>query len=353
VSARTWLGLKWDSFHYWLIASQGYDNGIEPLAGQEHSNLAFFPLFPWLIRYVMRATHLPYDVTALAIVWLSGALAAWAICWLTIRLGEGRYPPEAGVIAAALWAATPFSIVLSKAYSEALFALFAALALVALVERRFVWAGVACIPAGLTRSAAVALIAAVGLGLLIELVRARGRGWRLWLGAALAPAGWLAYLAWVGVRVGRWDGWWQIERQDWGRAANPVGALADLVTAMAAGDALMPWLCAAWLVTPGPAGLERPEAPTDPAHRLRHGHDHRVADVDRRGQRGGPRPWPPHGLPAADRAGPGAVQSPPPDGGEHHRAGDQRVRRRRRLHRPHLALLALVGGCPWTGWPAD
>jgi hyaluronan synthase len=249
MTARTWLGIKWDSFHYWLIASQGYDDGFQPLEGQEHSNLAFFPLYPWLIRYTMQATHLPYDITALAIVWLSGALAAWAICWLTIRLGDNRYPPQAGVIAAALWAATPFSIVLSKAYTEALFALFAALALVALVERRFVWAGLLCIPAGLTRSAAVALIAAIGLGLLIELVRSRGRDWRVWLGLALTPSGWLAYLAWVSLRVGRWDGWWNIERDDWGRAADPVGALADVVAAMAAGDSLMPWLCAGWLAS--------------------------------------------------------------------------------------------------------
>jgi len=69
----------------------------------------------------------------------------------------------------AVWAVAPASFVLSMVYSEALFCALAIWSLVALVERRWLMAGVLTIGAGVARSSTgVALVAAHGLCSLTE-----------------------------------------------------------------------------------------------------------------------------------------------------------------------------------------
>ncbi|MGW4155721.1 hypothetical protein ACWEDF_21435 [Micromonospora chersina] len=195
-----------DGNWYMAIAQHGYD-GYE----KTQSNMAFFPLFPGLTAGLDRISPLGTAEAAVAVAWVAGLAAAWGL----FAIGAHLHDRRTGVLLAALWAAMPHGVVESMGYSESLFTALAAWTLYALLRRHWVTAGVVCLFAGLTRPTASSLIPVVGLAALLAIVRRRD-GWRPWLTLLLAPAGWLGYLAWVGARTGRPDGWFHIQSAGWG-----------------------------------------------------------------------------------------------------------------------------------------
>ncbi|MCD0483872.1 hypothetical protein LO771_16075 [Streptacidiphilus sp. ASG 303] len=230
------LSTLWDAKWYADIAAHGYDRAIPaPDAhGHAYTNLAFFPLYPWLIRVVRALTPLATAHAALLVAWAASLAAAWGIFAVT----AGRHGRRAGALAAVLWGVLPHAVIESAAYTEALFTALAAWSLHAVLARHWVRAGALCCLAGLTRPSAVALVAAIGAAAAAELVRIRrGRRpdaaadgtvpgaawWRPCLGALIAPLGWLGFVAWVGARLGRWDGYFAVQmlwdsHVDWGRS---------------------------------------------------------------------------------------------------------------------------------------
>jgi len=122
---------------------------------------------------------------------------------------------RAGLLLTALFGATPMSVVLSMAYTEALFCALAAWALVGVLRERWLLAGLCAAGAGLVRPTASAVVGAVGLAALAAVLARRG-GLRPWLGGALATTGLLGYLGWVAARTGAPDGWFRIQRTGWG-----------------------------------------------------------------------------------------------------------------------------------------
>ncbi|MES4904250.1 MULTISPECIES: hypothetical protein [unclassified Streptomyces] len=220
----------WDAERYGNIAANGYDRGLAVLAtsaqvGNAYSDLAFFPLYPALIRLVHALTWLPVPYAALLVSWLASLTAAWGI----FAVAAWRYGKHIGVPAAVLWGALPHAVVESMAYTEALFTALAAWSLYAALTQRWVWAGVLCALAGLTRPSAVALVVAIDGAAAVALVRirrcpARRPGmawWRPCAGAVIAPLGWLGFVTWVGTQLGRWDGYFDVQklwgaRFDWG-----------------------------------------------------------------------------------------------------------------------------------------
>src|SRR4029453_11972485 len=96
----------------------------------------------------------------------------------------------------------PHAIVENMAYTEGLFTALAVWSLLAVLRAQWLTAGTLCLLAGLTRPTAVGLIAAVGLAALVAAVGRRD-GWRPWAAMALAPLGYVGYLVWVGIRLGR------------------------------------------------------------------------------------------------------------------------------------------------------
>ncbi|SCL23877.1 Mannosyltransferase (PIG-V) [Micromonospora rhizosphaerae] len=197
---------KSDGAWYLGIAQHGYD-GYERV----QSNMAFFPLYPGLVRVLEPLSPLCARNTALVVAWVAALAAAWAL----FAIGDHLYDRRVGIMFAVLWGVLPHSIVQSMSYSEGIFTAFAAWSLYALLRARWVTAGVLCLLAGLTRPTASALLAVVCLAALIAVVRRRD-GWRPWAALLLAPAGWLGYLAWVGWRTGRPDGWFHIQDEGWG-----------------------------------------------------------------------------------------------------------------------------------------
>jgi hypothetical protein len=201
----------WDAGWYLQIADRGYDRRLQELADGriDYTNLAFFPLYPGLIKGLALA-GLPPEIAGLAISFVAGLVAAWGL----FAIGDYLYDRRVGAVFAVLWAVLPHAVVESMVYAESLFTALAAWSLFAVMRRRWLLAGTLCLLAGLTRPTAAALVAVVGLGAAVALLR-RQDGWRPWVCAALAPVGLLGFLAFVAARLGRVDGWFHLQRTAW------------------------------------------------------------------------------------------------------------------------------------------
>ncbi|MFH8367782.1 hypothetical protein [Streptomyces sp. NPDC018031] len=277
---RTLLGRSWDSVWYVGIAQDGYGTALPSRIwpGISFSDLAFFPLFPGLVRAVAAVTPLGTVSAGLLVAWASAGAAAWGV-HAVARLLYGR---RVALCAVVLWGLLPHAIVQSMAYTEPLLTALAAWSLYALLTGRWLWAGSLALLAGLSRPNGLAVAAAVcacaaatGLRRITGGARAapgRGRaapgdepvalsdgraapghgravpghgqatpgderaapghgqaapcderavpgrrpaGWRIPAAAALAPLGWLGYLGWVGVRRDDPLGYFRIQ-EDWG-----------------------------------------------------------------------------------------------------------------------------------------
>ena len=211
--------LVWDGGWFLRVAMDGYPTGYDydPSGAVAGNGLAFFPLYPMLIRGVA-ALGVDPGTAALAVSWLASLAAAVAL----YLLGTTLHSRRAGWALVALCFAQPMSVVLSMAYSESLFLALVAGMLVA-AHRRVWWAaGLLGLGAALTRptglAAALALAAAAALVILEG--RRSGTGfsgiWRPMLAAAVALAGVPAFLGWVAWRVGDLDAWFTIQTAGWG-----------------------------------------------------------------------------------------------------------------------------------------
>ncbi|WP_367139836.1 MULTISPECIES: hypothetical protein [Streptomyces] len=203
---RTLLGHSWDGIWYAGIARHGYGLVLPSptTRGVVFNDLAFFPLFPGLVRAVSAVTPLTVVSSGLVVAWLSAGAAAWGIYALGERLYGQLYGRRAATLLVVLWGLLPHAIVQSMAYTEPLMTALAVWALYALVTGRPVWAGTLSLLAGVSRPNAVAVAAAVVCSCALLLLRDRDArtNWRVWAGAALAPLGWTGYVVWAGFRSG-------------------------------------------------------------------------------------------------------------------------------------------------------
>ncbi|MHB9754672.1 hypothetical protein ACYBSK_09885 [Streptomyces sp. BYX5S] len=250
-SAHTLLSARWDSLWYTRIAEHGYGWSVTLPDGTVHSNLAFFPLLPWLERAGAAVGPWSYADAGLAVSALASLAAAWGI----FAVGDLLHGRRAGICLAVLWGALPIGIVTSMAYSEALFTALAAWGLYAVLRRHWVSAGLLAALAGLTRPIGAAVVAAVWVAAALWIARERRVPWRLVLGVVLAPVGAAAYVLWVGRRFGGGlFGYLDVQAQ-WGNGfdggvafarfvadkfTSPLGALAG--AGLIVGVALVVWL---------------------------------------------------------------------------------------------------------------
>ncbi|WP_436958688.1 glycosyltransferase family 39 protein [Streptomyces sp. SudanB182_2057] len=294
-SAYTLLTARWDSLWYTGVAELGYGYELRLPNGDVHSNLAFFPLLPWLERLLHALTPLSYADAGFVVSLLASLAAAAGIFAVADRL----YGPRAGFFAVLLWAVLPVGIVQSMAYSESLFTALAAWSLYAVLTGRWVSAGVLAALAGLTRPVGAAVVAAVWTAGVISFVRDRGTrdapgahrdahapgahgpdapspgasvpgapARRRLLGMLLAPLGAGGYVLWVGHRTGAgplgyldvqagwrngFDGGYAFARFVAGRFTSFPSALAGL--GLIAGVALLIWLYVTCVRRRQPAAL--------------------------------------------------------------------------------------------------
>lgn len=188
-SAYTLLTARWDALWYTRVAELGYGYEVRLPNGDVHSNLAFFPLLPWLERLGAAVSPLSYADAG----FLVGVLASLAAAWGIFAVTDHLYGRRAGVCAVLLWAVLPVGIVQSMAYSESLFTALAAWSLYAVLTGRWVTAGVLASLAGLTRPVGLAVVAAVwaaGIAAFLrERSRSRGEGTPFVRDRSTAPAG--------------------------------------------------------------------------------------------------------------------------------------------------------------------
>ncbi|MFJ5839279.1 mannosyltransferase family protein [Streptomyces shenzhenensis] len=169
-SAHTLLTARWDALWYTRVAELGYGYEVRLPNGDVHSDLAFFPLLPWLERLLHALSPLSYADAGFAVALLASLAAAWGI----FAVADQVYGRRAGVCAVLLWAVLPVGIVQSMAYSESLFTALAAWSLYAVLTGRWVSAGLLAASAGLTRPVGLAVVAAVWVAAVAPFVR----GWR-------------------------------------------------------------------------------------------------------------------------------------------------------------------------------
>ncbi|MER6687821.1 glycosyltransferase family 39 protein [Streptomyces minutiscleroticus] len=224
-SAHHLLTARWDSVWYVRVAASGYGYEVRLPGGDVHSNLAFFPLLPWLERAVAAVTPLPYADAGLLVSTLASLAAAWGV----FAVADLLYGRRAGICAVLAWAVLPVGVVQSMAYSESLFTALAAWSLYAVLTGRWLTAGALAAAAGLTRPVGMAVAAAVWTAAFASFARdrraaaagdgtrsgapdgqARGAAstaWRRATGAravavAVSPLGAVGYVLWVGRRTG-------------------------------------------------------------------------------------------------------------------------------------------------------
>jgi hypothetical protein len=218
------LATQWDADWYLGIADHGYTHHLG--TAFDANNLAFFPLYPLLVKAVAALTPGSRATTGLAVTVGCSFLAAWGVHAVGSRLHDRRV----GVLLTVLWAALPVGLVQWMGYTESLFTAFAAWALYAVLTGRLMWAASLAALAGLTRPTGIAVAVAVAVAALLSL--RRGFSVRPLAAAALAPAGWLAYVGWVGLRLGRWDGYIAVQRlwhNEWDGGAETVRRLREVL----------------------------------------------------------------------------------------------------------------------------
>ncbi|MFD8275822.1 glycosyltransferase family 39 protein [Streptomyces flaveolus] len=265
-SAYTLLTARWDSLWYARVAEGGYGYEVRLPNGDVHSDLAFFPLLPWLERLGAAVSPLSYADAGFVVSLLASLAAAWGI----FAVADHVYGRRAGVCAALLWAVLPVGIVQSMAYSESLFTALAAWSLYAVLTGRWVTAGALASLAGLTRPVGLAVTAAVWVAAIAAFGRSRSgtaargalsaphapaEGVRPVLGMLLAPLGAVGYVLWVGHRTGQgplgyldvqagwrngFDGGVSFARFVAGKLTSFPSALAGV--GLMAGVALLLWL---------------------------------------------------------------------------------------------------------------
>lgn len=254
------LNGRWDSVWYQRIAQNGYGFEARLPGGGVHPDLAFFPLLPALERLSAEASPLGVADAGLLVAWVSSFGAAWGVYAVGAHVAGHR----AGVLLAALWGALPTGFVQWMAYTESLFTALAAWSLHAALTGRWRTAGVLAAVAGLCRPTAAALIAALGAAGAAHLAAgARGgapvrallrRHGRLLTGMLLAPLGWIAYLAYVGVREQSAFGYFHVQAA-WGNHVDGGVALATFVLGLLTGPWPSPLGGAALCATLGLVGL--------------------------------------------------------------------------------------------------
>lgn len=279
-SAHQLLTARWDSLWYTRVAELGYGYEVRLPDSDVHSNLAFFPLLPWLERAVSAVTPLSYADAGLLVSTPASLAAAWGILAVADHVCTedkarsaawgGRWCEKggarAGVCAVLLWAVLPVGVVQSMAYSESLFTALAAWSLYAVLTGRWLTAGLLASLAGLTRPVGAAVVAAVWVTALAPLVRdsfvrdAFGLGafgrhafgrissvqdslvrkrsvpapdgapvWRRALGMLLAPVGAAGYVLWVGQHTGKGPLGYLDVQAGWGNGFDGGYAFARFV----------------------------------------------------------------------------------------------------------------------------
>jgi hypothetical protein len=223
-NARVLLSARWDSLWYVRVIKEGYGYTLVAPDGRRLSDMAFYPLFPWLEKSVAAATTLSAPDAGL----LVSAVASLAAAAGILAVVQESVGARTAVFAVILWAALPVGIVESMAYTESLFTALAAWSLYAVAKERWITAGLLASLAGLTRATGLAVVLAVWVACALSVRQSRRVSARQIAGVVIAPAGAAAYVLWVGHRVGGLFGYLDVQK-GWGNGFDAGVAYCEFI----------------------------------------------------------------------------------------------------------------------------
>lgn len=247
---------SWDGRWYLELVRQGYPDSIPAniTYEQTEARAAFFPMYPGAVRVLDSVLPGGDTLAALFLNFVLGAVAVVLVGLLARRVFSAPVAARAMV----LFAVFPGSFVLSFAYSEALFIVFAASCLLLLHDERWLLAGLAAALATATRPNGVAIVFACLVASAIA-IRTR-RQWSSLLAVLLAPLGFVGFQLYVDDVAGERGAWFRVQSEAWSEGASfgatavqntlsfiasPFDSTADALTVLSLG-ALGLMLFAAW-----------------------------------------------------------------------------------------------------------
>jgi len=196
---------RWDAGWFLRVARDGYPTHVPTVAGHTvESTLAFFPLFPLLLKIVAVLTPLSEALAGVVVSVAAGALAVAVMHRIALRLTGD---PDRALRAVVLFSFFPGSMVLSMPYSEGVMVVLAAACLLALLEERWWTAGLCAALATASRASALALVPACLFAAVRTIRRDRpsaggSRRLRPLVAPLLAPLGTAGYFAILWIRTG-------------------------------------------------------------------------------------------------------------------------------------------------------
>jgi hypothetical protein len=151
---------SWDGQWYWDIAVNGYpESALGPDGQPVQTSLAFFPLYPMLVRAIMQVTGIGFEVVAPAVSLVLGGAAVLVVYQLVAEAMDRRRALACTAILCC-FASAP---ILQAAYTESLALLLVATTLLLMLRHRYGWALLTVLMLGLTRNVTAVLIPVVAL----------------------------------------------------------------------------------------------------------------------------------------------------------------------------------------------
>ena len=234
---------RYDTGYFQDIAWSGY----APAPGGR-SNIAYFPMYPLLIRWIGELFghhHATYYVTAVGIAWVSYVLAMVVLYYLA-RLDLPEGPSARAVLLMTIF---PFSFFFGVAYSESTFILFALLAFYLFRTKRWILGGICGAIATATRVPGILILPALTWIAWKTAEPTKDDRLRALAGLVLAASGFTAYCAYIYSVTGN-PLEWAATLQRWGYYPGgspwmaPVKLVQTLVThpyQYLAGDHMAPY----------------------------------------------------------------------------------------------------------------
>lgn len=235
---------SWDGIWYLRIVRRGYPDYVPSgiTYDDPEARVAFFPLYPWLVRTADRILPGGDTFAALIVNLVLGAVFI-VLVGLLARHWFGVRAARSSMLLVAFF---PGSFVLSFAYSEALLLTLAAACLLAVSHERWVVAGVFAALGTATRPNGVALVVATAVAAIVAI--RSSRRWSALIAPLLAPLGFVGYQWWIDRHTDESRVWFRVQGEAWKEGASfgltairntleaftkPLTSPTDLITAVA------------------------------------------------------------------------------------------------------------------------
>jgi hypothetical protein len=200
----------WDGGWYTIIAEKGYPGIVPVFEGRAlQSPFAFFPGYPFLMRGMTDITGLGSYITGPLIAGVGGLVAAIGVWAIARRLCGDAVARRSAL----LFCFFPGAFVFSFMYSEGLMLAFVVFALLAVMQRRWILAGLLGAAATAVRPNALVLVLCFAWAAIAAILERRE--WRALLAPILAPLGTIAFFVVQGHRVGDYTFWFRVQDEAW------------------------------------------------------------------------------------------------------------------------------------------